>query len=364
MKTVVVTGAAGSVGSRTVSRLACEPGVAKVVAIDVADMDKPPLAQDGACVERLRLDLDPARHPDSAQLQGALASADVVVHLAWSGDDASPEGTAEVEANRRVLANLLSAISGSSVSKLVVLSSATVYGAWPDNKVPLTEEDPLRPNPGFCFAVAKAETERALSAWARSHPAVQVVVLRPVVTLGPEGRPLYRALGSVHAPRLGPGERPVQYLHVTDLANAIVVAATAPLEGAFNVAPDRGISEDQARQLVGGASRLPAVGPLTPRLVSLGWRLGRSWGIPRSAIPYALYPWVVAPDRLLAMGWQPEYSSEEALVATDERAHWDDLPPGRRQNYNLLLLLGLSSALAGLGVLVAASIRRRLDRRR
>jgi len=26
----------------------------------------------------------------------------------------------------------------------------------------------------------------------------------------------------------------------------------------------------------------------------------------------------------------PEYSSEQALVVSDERAHWDELPPNRR----------------------------------
>jgi hypothetical protein len=72
---------------------------------------------------------------------------------------------------------------------------------------------------------------------------------------------------------------------------------------------------------------------------------------------------VIASDRLKAAGWSPHYSSEEALVATDQRSHWDDLPPGRRQNYNLLLAISGSVALvAGVAALVVA-IRRRRRRR-
>ena len=56
---------------------------------------------------------------------------------------------------------------------------------------------------------------------------------------------------------------------------------------------------------------------------------------------------MVAPDRLKAAGWVPQYSSEEALVATDMRVHWDDLPPGRRQNYNLIIALIAAAAAIG-----------------
>ena len=78
---------------------------------------------------------------------------------------------------------------------------------------------------------------------------------------------------------------------------------------------------------------------------------------------YATYPWVIAPDRLKAAGWTPEYSSEEALVATDERVHWDDLPPGRRQNANLALVVS-GAAIVASGVGVAAEALRRRHRRR
>ena len=50
-----------------------------------------------------------------------------------------------VEGTRRVLA----AAAAVSATRIVRISSATVYGAWPSNPVPLTEDAPLRPNPHF-----------------------------------------------------------------------------------------------------------------------------------------------------------------------------------------------------------------------
>ena len=92
------------------------------------------------------------------------------------------------------------------------------------------------------------------------------------------------------------------------------------------------------------------------------WQLWRR-GVPVEARAYATHPWVVAPDRLKAAGWTPHYSSEEALVATDQRVHWDDLPPGRRQNYNLVLAIAVTVAL-GAGVAGALATWRSRRRRR
>ena len=43
---------------------------------------------------------------------------------------------------------------------------------------------------------------------------------------------------------------------------------------------------------------------------------GRTTG----ARAYAENTWVIAGDKLRSAGWQPEYSSEQALVVSDERA--------------------------------------------
>ncbi|MBO0693927.1 MAG: NAD-dependent epimerase/dehydratase family protein, partial [Acidimicrobiaceae bacterium] len=282
------------------------------------------------------------------------AGADAIVHLAWQIPDAPeahPRARQANEDNVRGLTSVLEAAHAAEVSSVILVSSATVYGAWPDNPVPLSEDAPLRPNPAFAFAVGKAEAERLLAEWADKHPDVKVAVLRPAVTVGGVERPLYQALGGTRAPRGADDSRPVQYLHVDDLASALMVVLDGHLEGVFNVAPDAGIREDTARALAGGLARVALPARLAGAVAAWTWELWRS-GIPKEALPYSLHPWVIASDRLRAQGWRPRYSSEEALVATDIRPHWDDLPPGRRQNYTLAAIAAggavvIGGALAG-----------------
>ena len=70
-----------------------------------------------------------------------------------------------VDGTRRVL----DAAAAAGVRKIVRPSSAAVYGAWANNPVPLTEDAPLRPNPGFLPAIVDAECERLLAEWADAH---------------------------------------------------------------------------------------------------------------------------------------------------------------------------------------------------
>jgi nucleoside-diphosphate-sugar epimerase len=293
-----------------------------------------------------------------------MAGADSVVHLAWCDADSSYsvfDDESAARANTLMLSRVLRAAGRCGASSLVHVSSATVYGAWADNKIPLTEDARLRPNPEFSFAGSKAECERIVAEWSEAHPEVKVVVLRPAVTVGVDGAPLYRALGITGSPRSGDGSRPVQYLHVDDLARAVLLAWEKQLNGVYNVAPDAGIREDEARSLAGGVAKLTLPAKVAQAVSTWSWHLWRR-GVPAEARAYATHPWVVAPDRIKAAGWRPEYSSEEALVATDASIHWDDLPPGRRQNYNfVVLLIAASGVLAGAAGVVAAL--RRLRRR-
>lgn len=350
---MIVTGAAGSLGARVAARLVA--GGHRVVGIDA----RPAAVTGGAQVAHHTLDLAEPADGGTTELDTAMAGADVVVHLAWlAGDLPGPGAGRAGEVNRRATAAVLDAAAAVGARHLVHLSSATVYGAWPDNPVPLTEDAVLRPNPGFAFAHGKAEAERALAEWAAAHPEVAVAVLRPAVTVGGPARPLYLALSATRVPGEDDGSRPVQYLHVDDLAAAVEVVVERRLAGTFNVAPDAGIPEAQARSLAGGVARFSLPPALARPLSAWGWDLWRR-GVPREARPYTTHPWVVAPDRLLAAGWQPAWSSEEALVATDDRPHLDDLPPGRRQR---LALVGAGTAIAAAGATataVAVGLRRR-----
>jgi nucleoside-diphosphate-sugar epimerase len=347
MGRVVVTGASGSLGVRVVRLLAALPDRPDVVAVD----RRPHPAHPAGVVDVVADLADPA-HED--RLTGAVDGADAVIHLAWHTADSIGDGPADeaaaAEANLAALRRVLVAAGRAGVDHLTLVSSATVYGAWPDNPVPLSEDAPLRPVPSFSFAVSKAEAERIAAAWAEEHPRTVSAVLRPTVTVGSPGRALYQALGGTRSPRGDEEGRPVQFLHVDDLARAVVLAWAERLEGVYNVAPDRGVGEATARALAGGVAKVPLPSRVAHAVAAWSWDLWRL-GSPREARAYARWPWVIAPDRLLAAGWLPEHSSEEALVVTDDRAHWDDLPPGKRQN---LTVLAVGGGLAAVAAAVAA----------
>jgi nucleoside-diphosphate-sugar epimerase len=349
----------GALGRRVAELLAEREHVHTIIGVDVHQPGSP-LPK----TEFHRIDLAASGGGIRADLERVMAGAEAVLHLAWQstdGRDAVEDDASAARANSAMVAQVLDATASTGASSFVLLSSATVYGAWPDNTVPLTEEARLRPNPEFSFAVSKAECERMVAEWAGDHPSVNVSVLRPAVTVGVGEAPLYRALGATSSPRSGDGSRPVQYLHIDDLARAVVVAYDRRLSGVYNVAPDAGIREEEARSLAGGVAKLTLPSRVAAAVSVWSWQLWRK-GAPAEVRAYSTHPWVVASDRLKAAGWRPEYSSEEAIVATDTRSHWDDLPPGTRQNYNLVVLIIASAgAIAGVGAVVTAF--RRLRRR-
>ena len=260
--------------------------------------------------------------------------ADTFVHV-------EGEGVADVERTRALLR------SAGPEGRVVLTSSAMVYGAWPNNPVPLTEEAPLRPNPGFAYATAKAESERVALEWREHNADARLAVLRPATVLAGGDDRVTRLLRDVLPAGVADPIPPVQYLHGDDLADAVVLACTAELDGVFNVAPDGWMSEEEARALTARPGRVRLPRRLQP------W-LGPD--VPKDLLPYLLHPWVVANDRLRAEGWTPRYSSEEAFVAGAGVPRWQSLSLGRRQ---AIALGGAGGAIAAAAAAAVAAYRRR-----
>lgn len=246
---------------------------------------------------------------------------------------------------------LLEAASSASVPHVVVLSSATVYGAWADNPVPLSEDSPLRPNPGFAFAADRAEAERLAADWKDDHPGSTVCVLRPtVVVRGREMSVLDTALAGVTGLRPREASRPTQFLAESDLSLAVGLALDGRLDGVFNVAPDGWTPDETARALAGGPTRVP-IPERAARVLRAMWP-SRVWP---GLDPYTRHPWVVANDRLRAAGWTPEHTNEEAFVDV-AASRWPEIPARRRQE---LALAVSGAALVGAVAGVVALVRRR-----
>jgi nucleoside-diphosphate-sugar epimerase len=345
---IVLTGAAGSLGRRVAARLEEAADVARVVAIDLVEPK----------VQLARMSFR-ACDLATGDLKPLLEGADTVIHLAFAaGPELDDDGTARanIDGTRR----LLDAAGAVGVAHVVLVSSATVYGAWPANPVPLTEDAAIRPNPGAGYPVQKAEIERLGAEWASDHPGTTVSVLRPAVAVAEDDRSwLARSLGLTAGLRAGSDDPPLQLLHLDDLADAVEVARARRLDGPFNVAPDGWLSGEQARALAGAPPfvRAPEKVVTAAAGVLWRWKVGR---MPPGLVPYTMHSFVVANDRLKAAGWAPLHSNEETYVDATEGTPWSRLSPKRRQE---LALAGALVSAAGSAVAAFALVRS-LRRRR
>ncbi len=257
---MVVTGAASALGRRVTELAAADPAVEAVIALDQRALQPPIDGVRAQVVDLAAVDLKPL-------FEGATS----VVHLAQAPgpEMLAGHGLGDGALARRVL----EAASAVGTEHVVLLSSALVYGAWANNPVPITEDAPLRPNPGVTVASEKAELERTAAEWRDAHPAATVALLRPTVTVSADGNGwLARALARSGAVPVADDEPPAQFLDVDDLATAVDLARSARLDGPRNVAPDGWISGDTVRSLAGGAPRVRLPERVALRLAALGWR--------------------------------------------------------------------------------------------
>lgn len=320
-------------GRRLVELLADDDSVERVVAVD---RRSPPSGRIGAHPRVVSLRLDVMVDDVAPALEGV----DSVVHLV---DD--PAQQADHRPAATALDRVLRAATSAGCGHAVLLSSALVYGARPDNPVPLTEAHPMRPVPELDHAVIKAELEEQARAWA-AETGAGLAVLRPAATLS-EGDSSWigaalRAATTVRAEQVDP---PVQFLHHDDLAAATALAATRPLNGIYNVAPDNWIGNEVFRRLRGEADvRMPQ------RLSE--WRLKVVKSLADRSLleglePYVTWPWVVANDKLRAEGWKAAYGNEEAYVAGTPPPLLGSINPQRRQELALMLAGAAGAVLVG-----------------
>lgn len=347
MLTFVVTGAAGAVGDQTIRRLVTPGEGHEPVRVIALDQEEMRFAHE--LVESHRTDLladDLGHH---------LVGADAVIHLAEDGGRRGDAGLAEHMLNR-----VLDGADAADCRSLVLLSSATVYGAHSDNPIPITESQPPRPIETLDFAVAKLRLEQQAAAWAADSGA-SLSILRPTTTLSERGASwvavAIRAASTVRSDQVDP---PLQFLHHDDLASALCAVArsaseASPVDGVFNVAPDGWIGQELFNELAGGVQlRVPTA--VNDRLLDVGRRLGIGQ-VPVGIEAYVRHPWVVANDRLKELGWSPSFTNEEAYVVGTPAPPWA-VSAQRRQE----LALGA----AGLGVAgvvgAVAALTRRLVR--
>jgi len=264
-------------------------------------------------------------------------SVDIVIDLDVGDHDRIGARSASVTSFGEAL---LAELAHRAPVHLVLVSSALVYGAHRSNPVPLTEAAIVRPEHDFVFARQLAAVELAIDDWRRDGSDRSVSVLRPAVVMsGAQGSSgetsaLARALAAGYGRRLGREDPGAQFVHIDDLASAVVRCAIERTDGVVNVAPDGWVPGDRVRALGGGRLRLPLPERAVEVITSLTWRLQRG-PIPPGLDAYTRSWWVVANDRLRALGWEPTVTNEQVFVEGTEGAWWSSVTPKRRQEIAL-----------------------------
>jgi len=325
--TVLVTGTESSLGSRVMTRLGTAAGF------------------------ELMQPASTAGNGDS--------HVDIAVHLAAGDHDTRARRRESVT---KGAAALLEMARERGVQHLVLLSSAMVYGAWANNPIPLTEEAALRPDLDFVFARQLASVEQMVDDWRTGAAGRTATVLRPVVTMSADGSSsLARALAAGMGQRSGEDDPGAQFLHLDDLADAVLLAAEQRLDGVYNVAPDGWIPGDRVRALTGSPPRIKLPDRVAEVIGRVRWQFQRG-PIPPGLRSYTQSPWLVANDRLKAEGWKPTITNEQAYVEGTEAKWWTMITPQRRQELALgsMVAAGLGSVLGIVWLVRRARRKRRL----
>ena len=220
---VVVTGISGNLG-RTLAKLLHKSE--RIIGID-----RRPFVGKPKDVEMHQLDLRKKKAEDVFRKNEISA----VIHMGIMHD---PRMSEEEHHSFNVVGTtrLLEYCAKHGVKKVVVLSSANVYGPSPDNSNFLTEDAPLMAASRFSGVRDLIEVDMLAHGFFWRHPDINTVILRPVHIVGPSIKNAPSNYLRLRYPWMLAGFDPiVQLIHVEDAARALVQALKPTLKGVYNV---------------------------------------------------------------------------------------------------------------------------------
>jgi nucleoside-diphosphate-sugar epimerase len=343
---VAVTGCSGYVGDRLVRTLCAEESIRRVLGFDRIE---PRFSHDKFVFDSLD-----ARDQN---LETRLSGIDVLVHLAFVMDPIRDE-TLMRDVNVNGSENVFRCAGRAGVKRIVYTSSTVVYGAHPDNDVPLTEVSPLRANLDFSYAAHKLEVEYVVREFRDEYEDVAVTVFRPAIVFG---RNVDNAWSHLMEAPVAWGIKgykpPLQFVHEDDVADALSFAVQNGLDGIYNLAPSDWIDYNEIAAMV-GRRRVDLPEPIAFSLAERLWSLNVAEA-PAGMLHYVMHPWVTSPAKLESEGFKCSRSSRDALEEGLEQIR-DHVRIGKSRMRKGDLVRG---GAVGLGVIGAAALYLRSRRR-
>lgn len=246
---------------------------------------------------------------DREAVAKAVEGVDYIFHMAAlvSVPESMSKPSECVDINVHGLLNVLEAAAAAGVKKLVFASSAAIYGDNP--AVPKLET--MLPEPKSPYAVTKLDGEYYLDLFTRER-GLETAAIRFFNVFGPRQDPkgayaaavpifIEKALKGEDITVYGDGEQTRDFIYVKDIVGALSFAAETPgVTGVFNAGYGGQMTiNDLATKIIASAGSSSKVlhGP------------ERAGDVKHSRS---------SADRLLAAGWQPKHSLDEALATTLE----------------------------------------------
>ena len=199
--------------------------------------------------------------------------------------------------------------------RLLVLSTFHIYGAHPANHIPIYEDEPLRAGVEFPQIADAIQLDNQAVTWVYQHPELKTAILRPTNVVGPSiNNAMSQFLRGKRIPTIMGFDPMTQFIHQSDLVDAIVRMATTEATGVFNVAGPYPIPWRSAIDAA-GLTKVPVPSAAAVGYLRLTGLISRA--LPPYLVNFFMYPCVIADDKIRkALDWTPHVAPDRAVLDT------------------------------------------------
>ncbi len=300
---IIVTGIAGRLG-RLLARRLHRWHEGRIIGIDRRDFPGRPRD-----IDHVRVDIRSKRARDVFRAGKVRA----LIHMGVMHDPRANQAehhSWNVQGTQR----LLEACAAYGVPKVIVLSSANVYGPRPDNSQFLTEDAPLMAAQDFPAIRDLIEVDMLASSYFWKQQSCDTVILRPVHILGSVHNAPSNYLRLPYPPTLLGFDPMMQLIHEEDVVESVLSALKPGVRGIFNVVGPGEVPLSTVLQELGRPS-IPVPHILAKSILGTLWRT-KLTSFPVPELDHIRYVCMVDGARAKeVLGFQPKHSLKETIRA-------------------------------------------------